>query len=156
MKKYLAIIFLLAACGGKETKKSTDTSDTTKAKTDTVKTVTIDTTGTSDSSDLAIISKNPYKLGNIEVASADLPESFTWDMAKGRAKSLGSGWRIPNDKELNEIYKNKNAIGGFASDVYWSSDEKDMMNAHIVNFSNGKEGSFSKVYNARTRVVRSL
>jgi hypothetical protein len=77
-------------------------------------------------------------------------------MAEGRAKNIGNGWRLPNDKELLEIYKNKAAIGGFSSDVYWSSDEKDMLNAHVVNFSNGKQGSFSKIYNGRVRTVRSL
>ena len=157
MKKYLVFLFFLGACAGKDSKTSTDTStDTTKASVNAVKPVTIDSSDTTNSSDLASVSKNPYKLGNIEVASTDLGDPNTWDMAKARADGIGNGWRLPTDQELKEIYKNKKEIGGFSVDVYWSSEEKDMMNAHTLNFSNGAVGSFSKIYNASIRVVRSL
>ena len=38
--------------------------------------------------------------------------------------ALGGGWRLPTKDELNILYENKDKIGGFASNNYWSSTEE--------------------------------
>ena len=67
----------------------------------------------------------PIKIGGIEVAQHDFPKKMTWDKAKKECESLGSGWRLPNKDELNTLYQNKDKIGGFANNLYWSSTEAE-------------------------------
>lgn len=157
MKKFIVIVLLLSACGSKDSKKT----NTTESKRDTSVVVDSPTSNTIDTTsqntiDAAAIIGTPVKLGKIEVAANDLPSMNTWDMCKSAAEELGAGWRLPTKDELLEIYKNKDKLGSFASDVYWNSYEKDAFNAGVVQFSNGKEGTFSKVYNGHVRAVRSL
>ncbi len=57
-----------------------------------------------------------------------------------------SGWRLPTKDELMTLYNNKDLIGGFASDLYWSSTYEgshQMWNGTFsyyygVHFSNGE------------------
>ena len=46
-------------------------------------------------------------------------------------------WYMPSLSELNEMYKNKTIIGGFAPFPYWCSSEVDSTKAWIKKFSNG-------------------
>ena len=48
-----------------------------------------------------------------------------------------SDWYLPSREELNKLYLNKGAIGGFASVLYWSSTELAINTAFSVNFLNG-------------------
>ena len=43
-------------------------------------------------------------------------------------------WRLPTKYELNEMYLQQLAVGGFAGDYYWSSTEFDYNNAWLQNF----------------------
>ena len=65
----------------------------------------------------------PIRIGRIEVAQYDFPKAMKWDDAREVCKKLGEGWRIPTKSEINLLYKNKNKIGGFVNDYYWSSKE---------------------------------
>ena len=60
------------------------------------------------------------KIGNLEVMTKDLGE-MTWDDAMKACADLGDGWRLPTKDELNLLYENKEKIGGFVIDNYWSS-----------------------------------
>jgi hypothetical protein len=46
-----------------------------------------------------------------------------------------SDWFLPSKDELNEMYLNKAAIGGFTFYVYWSSTERDGNTAWQQGFS---------------------
>ena len=48
-------------------------------------------------------------------------------------------WFLPSKDELNQLYENKNAIGGFGDDYYifWSSTEYGSANAWFMYFDNG-------------------
>jgi hypothetical protein len=46
---------------------------------------------------------------------------MNWNDAEKACEILGDGWRLPTIEQLNILYQNKVAIGGFASDFYWSS-----------------------------------
>ncbi|MDA8669523.1 DUF1566 domain-containing protein, partial [Flavobacteriales bacterium] len=77
------------------------------------------------------------KIGNLEVMSEDLG-MMKWDNAWSACDDLGDGWRLPTIYELNILYKNKDKIGGFALDGYWSStfvDDENYM--YKMQFKNG-------------------
>ncbi len=50
-----------------------------------------------------------------------------------------SDWHLPSCDELNKLYINRNAIGGFANYYYWSSSEDNANYAWLQDFSTGKQ-----------------
>ena len=76
-------------------------------------------TKSNTSSEDNIIGK-PIRIGRLEVAQYDFPEYMTWSQAVTSCKALGRGWRLPTKSELNLLCKNKDKIGYFTPDVYWS------------------------------------
>jgi hypothetical protein len=48
-------------------------------------------------------------------------------------------WYLPSKAELNELYKQKDVVGGFNPFSYWSSSEKDVATAWFQNFGNGAQ-----------------
>jgi hypothetical protein len=148
MKFALVLLILLAACESK-TSKTVSTDPAAKA----VDSVTA--TDTSQRTATTSLTKT-VNLGKFEVAGNDLPDMLTWDLAKSKVEALGCDWRLPDNNELKEIFKNKEKIEGLQTDVYWSSEEKDAMLAYVVDLSTGKLGGFSKIYSARIRPVRTL
>lgn len=155
MRVVLAIALFLSACGNKQNTHSQSSTDTTNnASIETVQTASPDTLNqVLNPSQIIGVAQ---KMGAFEVAQNDLPSMLVWDQAKTSVEMLGTGWRLPTTEELQIIYKNKDSIGGFAVDVYWTSEETSAFNARTINFSSGKPGSFSKIYNARIRAVRSI
>lgn len=70
-----------------------------------------------------------------------------------------SDWYLPSKDELNKLYLNRNAIGGFPNSfnsVYWSSTEFDVGNAWNQSFSNGFQGNLPKASTLRVRAVRTF
>jgi hypothetical protein len=68
-----------------------------------------------------------------------------------------SDWYLPSKDELNKLYINKLAIGGFSSSTnYWTSSEYDYVNAFIQNFGNGVQSYSDKSINYPVRAVRSF
>lgn len=65
-----------------------------------------------------------------------------------------SDWYLPSKEELNKLFINRAAIGGFVSYYYWSSTETDLHTAWIQNFSQGSQFDFRKDYIFRVRAVR--
>ena len=53
-----------------------------------------------------------------------------------------SDWYLPSMDELNQLYINKDAIGGFANVYYWSSTEYDYVIAWIFSFVDGAPNGF--------------
>ena len=48
-----------------------------------------------------------------------------------------SDWYLPAKNEMNVIYTNRVAIGGFATSNYWTSSEYDTNNPWAMRFSDG-------------------
>ncbi len=67
-----------------------------------------------------------------------------------------SDWYLPSLNELNKLYLNKAAIGGFASDFYWSSTESIASDANNQNFTNGSQWTSIKQSTYRVRAIRSF
>ena len=79
---------------------------------------------------------NPIKIGNIEVAQYDF-RKIPWIDANNSCMSLGDGWRLPTIDELKILYQNRESIGNFKWDSYWSSTKGNIVIAWRLNFGDG-------------------
>ena len=67
-----------------------------------------------------------------------------------------SDWYLPSKDELNKLYLNRNAIGGFTSyNAYWSSSESSNTHAWYQDFLNGSQSAINKTNSILVRAVRS-
>ena len=78
-----------------------------------------------------------------------------WYLAKERAENHGPGWRLPTKYELNLLYLQKDVVGGFAGDYYWSSTEDDGF-AWYQYFADGGQSNYNKTLTSRVRAVRAF
>jgi prepilin-type N-terminal cleavage/methylation domain-containing protein len=67
-----------------------------------------------------------------------------------------SDWYLPSRYELGKLYTNKDLVGGFSANYYWSSTERDLNHAYIRLFSNGNEAYNDKNHSYDMRPVRSF
>ncbi len=67
-----------------------------------------------------------------------------------------SDWYLPSKNELAKLYENKTAIGGFTTNVYWSSSEYNIPYAWFISFSSGITDFTSKDGPYNVRAVRSF
>ena len=104
---------------------------------------------------LDIIGKS-IKIGNLEVAQNDFPNTMNWEDAKKACENLGRGWRLPTKEELNTLYLNKDKIGGFADLYYWSSTENANLNAWDQDFVIGFQVSLNKNATNAVRAIRAF
>lgn len=85
---------------------------------------------------------------------------LTSNTAARLCNNLSSGgysdWYLPSLDELNKLYLNRTAIGGFSSTWYWSSSQSSSTSATLTNFSNGTNGSGSKTGSYSVRPVRNF
>jgi hypothetical protein len=65
-------------------------------------------------------------------------------------------WYLPSKYELNLLYLQKNVVGGFATDNYWSSTEYNTNVAGKQNFTNGSQTYITKDNTYYVRAVRSF
>ena len=110
------------------------------------------------------VSKPTLKtLGKLMIDDSDFTDSFSWDKAKRQIKVLNSkaykgfsDWRLPTKEELNLMYENRDAIGGFSSSLYWSSSEYSAISAWNQNFYNGFQNYNNKINFILVRCVRAV
>ena len=93
-------------------------------------------------------------------APTDFEQDMDWLEAKEACDTLTlngySDWRLPSKEELNQLYLNKDKIGGFASGYYSSSTEDSPNYAWVQGFDDGIQYWYNK-YTANTvRAVRSF
>jgi len=68
-----------------------------------------------------------------------------------------SDWYLPSKDELNALWVNRVAIGGFVNlQGYWSSTEIDSDSAWYQVFNEGNQGSGSKFGPLYVRAIRSF
>jgi hypothetical protein len=65
-------------------------------------------------------------------------------------------WYLPSKYELNLLYLQKTAVGGFAGAYYWSSSEDSNDDAWVQNFDGGDQGDPNKNYTFYVRAVRAF
>jgi hypothetical protein len=80
--------------------------------------------------------------------------------AAGLARAHNGGgytdWYLPSKDELNKLYLNRIAIGGFAGNYYWSSTEYDFDYAWYQYFTVGYRGNSAKNYSNYVRAIRAF
>jgi hypothetical protein len=67
-----------------------------------------------------------------------------------------SDWFLPSQDELNQMYLQKNVIGGFANGSYWSSSEFSYVRALAHNFFDGFQDANQKTNTYYVRAVRAF
>lgn len=65
-------------------------------------------------------------------------------------------WFLPSKNELSLLYQQKEAVGGFSTDYYWSSSEYDTLKAWQIYFPYGIEHINSKDSTAGVRAIRAF
>ena len=101
-----------------------------------------------------------HKHGMI-AAKTDLPGPyFTWEEAKKACEDLVengySDWYLPSKDELDMLYFEKSAVGGFESVGYWSSTELSEDSAWFQLFGRGYKLDTYKFNGALVRPVRAF
>jgi hypothetical protein len=91
----------------------------------------------------------------------DAPLTYTFDQAQAYCAALDTGnkdWRVPTKAELNVLFQNRDAIGGFdttgsiPAGWYWSSS-RYTFTAWAQRFSDGFQDYGSKTYASSLRCV---
>jgi hypothetical protein len=80
--------------------------------------------------------------------------------AAGLARAHNGGgytdWYLPSKDELNKLYLNRIAIGGFTNYIYWSSTENDVNNAWNQYFYYGNQNFYNKNNSNYVRAIRAF
>ena len=77
-------------------------------------------------------------------------------IASSYTTGIYNDWYLPSKDELNKLYVNRVALGGFSNANYWSSTEFNNTNAYYQNLSNGLNGTITKGASGYVRAVRSF
>jgi hypothetical protein len=85
-----------------------------------------------------------------DCTDAPIAAKLCFDLTQGGY----SDWFLPSKDELNALYINRVAIGGFANEYYWSSTEVNDFTAWSQNFANNTTTGGNKDTLERVRAVR--
>ena len=108
---------------------------------------TLDGTGAMDGA-----AKTTVMLGVCTSGAANLADAYTVTVNG----VVYGDWFLPSKGELNQMYINRIAIGGFSSDFYWSSSEYDDYFAWYQVFYYGDQGIDFKNASYYVRPVRAF
>jgi hypothetical protein len=95
--------------------------------------------------------------GHYKECSGELG-TYNWYDAVSTAQNYPGGgftnWHLPDRGELDLLYQNRTAIGGFLYVNYWSSAEYNSGESYYQSFSSGSWGTLGKSSSLRIRAVR--
>ena len=98
----------------------------------------------------------PIIIDNLEIAEYEFSYRMDWQDAQSACASLGDGCRLPTKDELNYLYQNKVAVGGFTTSFYWSSTESAKGAPWAQSFSLGNQYRYRNYLTAYVRAIKSL
>ena len=99
---------------------------------------------------------------NIIASQGGTASSYAAGVARAYTGGGYTDWYLPSKDELNKLYLNRVAIGGFISNsngLYWSSSEIQSYPYHsawLQDFSNGGPLSIFKDFDVNIRAIRSF
>ncbi|NQW68257.1 MAG: DUF1566 domain-containing protein [Acidimicrobiaceae bacterium] len=86
-----------------------------------------------------------------------LTSTYAAGIAYAYANSGKTDWHLPSKDELDQLYINKAEVGGFSSNIYWSSSEVDATSTSYLNFASGyRFGGVTKLSERYVRPVRAF
>jgi curved DNA-binding protein CbpA len=86
----------------------------------------------------------------------DLPNKATWHEAKKISSTNPKEWHLPTKAELKLLYEQRDLVGGFSNQLYWSSSESNSFDAWFQNFYTGDQLNGNKNLTHRVRSIRSF
>jgi hypothetical protein len=89
-------------------------------------------------------------------ASQQASTSYAAGLARAHTGGGYTDWCLPSKDELNKLYLNRSAIGGFAAGGYWSSTEKDNERAWYHHFNWGFQDGNGKGSSLFVRAIRAF
>ena len=99
---------------------------------------------------------NTNKIFKTQGAPQYEADSYAANECLGLQENGYQDWYLPAKDELNELYKQKNAVGGFTLFAYWSSSEADASTAWFQNFGSGEQSTELKIASYALRPVRKF
>jgi len=96
--------------------------------------------------------KTTVMLGVCTTGAANLADAYTVPVNG----VVYGDWFLPSKGELNQMYVNRNAVGGFSAGYYWSSSEISGFFAWTQGFDFGARFDSAKLYNHYVRPVRAF
>ncbi|MCX6532984.1 MAG: DUF1566 domain-containing protein, partial [Actinobacteria bacterium] len=84
--------------------------------------------------------------------TADIAARVAYDLVLGGQ----SDWFLPSKDELNQMYIQQTAIGGFSTVYYWSSSEYADLNAWAQDFHSGLQYDDSETFTNYVLPVRAF
>ncbi len=93
-----------------------------------------------------------------KIIAQNIGGGSTYAAGLARAYTGGgySDWYLPSKDELNKLYLNKGAIGGFVDYFYWSSSDSASNAAQGQSFGSGGQLNNNKIATCYVRAVRSF
>jgi hypothetical protein len=82
--------------------------------------------------------------------------SYAAGLARAYTGGGYSDWYLPSKDELNQLYINRVAIGGFTSNYYWSSTEATQFYSWRQNLNDGTQGTLGKSGEMYVRAIRTF
>ncbi|MCJ7790353.1 MAG: DUF1566 domain-containing protein [Candidatus Atribacteria bacterium] len=92
----------------------------------------------------------------IIAAQGAIATSYAAGLAQAYNGGGYSDWYLPSKDELNKLYLNQVAIGGFDDGYYWSSSENNSNAAWGQDFGDGYQVNVTKDNTVRVRAVRAF
>lgn len=102
------------------------------------------------------IINNPIKIGDLLVARSDFKTQMKWADSRKACEKLVGGWRLPNRKELNFLYLNKNKIPGLNGKYYWTIEQSIENHAWLQFFNDGTQDDYIKFTKCWVRPVKNV
>lgn len=91
------------------------------------------------------------------IVTSQGPGSYAAQLCNDLVLGGYDDWYLPSQDELNKLYLNRTAVGGFASTFYWSSTEYyDGGYAWYQSFFNGFQSVDETFFTNRVRAIRSF
>ena len=82
------------------------------------------------------------------VANRTLSQYPAFELCETLNRHGHMDWYLPSTDEFSVLYTNRTAIGGFTTNFYWSSTERDSDGAWLQRFSDGGQNAVPKTMNS--------
>ena len=102
----------------------------------------------------AQVNAGPQNTGNIVAGCADA--GYAAKLANNYWLNGYNDWYLPSKDELNLMYQQREQLGNFADEVYWSSSQLSRFAAWSQYFADGTQDTARKYLPQRVRAIRSF